>query len=34
MGKVDFTGNYDDLSTDRGYRFKFYCEKCGKGSSG
>jgi len=31
MGKVDFTGNYEDLSTDRGYQFKFYCEKCGNG---
>ena len=31
MGTVDFTGNYQDLSTDRGYQFKFYCEKCGNG---
>src|SRR3954454_12932741 len=31
MGKIDFTGNYEDLSTDRGYQFKFYCEKCGNG---
>ena len=28
---IPFTGNYDDLSTDRGYQFKFYCEKCHNG---
>jgi hypothetical protein len=31
MPTVEFTGNYQDLSTDRGYQFKFYCEKCGNG---
>ena len=31
MPTVEFTGNYEDLSTDRGYQFKFYCEKCGTG---
>ncbi len=31
MGTVEFTGNYEDLSTDRGYQFKFYCEKCHNG---
>jgi uncharacterized OB-fold protein len=31
MGTIDFTGNYQDLSTDRGYQFKFFCEKCGNG---
>ena len=31
MAHIDFTGNYEDLSTDRGYQFKFYCEKCGNG---
>ncbi|MFL6197732.1 MAG: double zinc ribbon domain-containing protein [Thermoanaerobaculia bacterium] len=31
MPTVEFTGNYEDLSTDRGYQFKFYCEKCGNG---
>ena len=31
MANVEFTGNYEDLSTDRGYQFKFYCEKCGNG---
>ncbi|MES1211835.1 MAG: zinc ribbon domain-containing protein [Acidobacteriota bacterium] len=31
MSHIEFTGNYEDLSTDRGYQFKFYCEKCGNG---
>jgi len=31
MPPIEFTGNYQDLSTDRGYQFKFYCEKCGNG---
>jgi hypothetical protein len=31
MAKIEFTGNYEDLSTDRGYQFKFYCERCGNG---
>lgn len=31
MPHIEFTGNYEDLSTDRGYQFKFYCEKCGNG---
>jgi hypothetical protein len=31
MEHVEFTGNYQDLSTDKGYQFKFYCEKCGNG---
>ncbi|HSN67725.1 MAG TPA: zinc ribbon domain-containing protein, partial [Thermoanaerobaculia bacterium] len=31
MPAIRFTDNYDDLSTDRGYQFKFYCEKCGNG---
>jgi hypothetical protein len=31
MATVEFTGNYQDLSTDRGYQFKFFCEKCGNG---
>jgi hypothetical protein len=31
MATVEFTGNYQDLSTDKGYQFKFYCEKCGNG---
>ena len=28
---IQFTANYDDLSTDRGYQFKFHCDKCGNG---
>ncbi|MFN7941468.1 MAG: zinc ribbon domain-containing protein [Thermoanaerobaculia bacterium] len=31
MAIVEFTGNYQDLSTDKGYQFKFFCEKCGNG---
>jgi hypothetical protein len=31
MVAIRFTGNHEDLSTDRGYQFKFYCEKCGNG---
>jgi hypothetical protein len=28
---IPFTDNYQDLSTDRGFQFKFYCERCGNG---
>jgi NADH pyrophosphatase NudC (nudix superfamily) len=28
---IQFVSNYDDLSTDRGYQFKFHCDKCGNG---
>jgi RNA polymerase subunit RPABC4/transcription elongation factor Spt4 len=31
MALVQFVHNYDDLSTDRGYQFKFHCDKCGNG---
>ena len=31
MPLIQFTENYDDLSTDRGYQFKFHCDKCGNG---
>ena len=31
MVAIRFTGNYQDLSTDRGFQFKFYCEKCNNG---
>jgi len=31
MSSIEFTGNYQDLSTDKGYQFKFFCEKCGNG---
>lgn len=28
---IPFTGNYEDLSTDTGFQFKFYCERCRNG---
>jgi hypothetical protein len=28
---IQFVANYDDLSTDRGYQFRFRCDKCGNG---
>jgi membrane protease subunit (stomatin/prohibitin family) len=28
---IQFVRNYDDLSTDRGFQFKFHCDKCGNG---
>jgi hypothetical protein len=28
---VQFVANYDDLSTDKGYQFKFHCDKCRNG---
>lgn len=31
MGRIEFTGNYTDLSSSRGFQFKFFCEKCGSG---
>jgi uncharacterized OB-fold protein len=31
MGLIQFTQNHEDLSTDRGYQFKFFCDKCGNG---
>ncbi len=31
MAIIKFVANYDDLSTDRGYQFKFHCDKCGNG---
>ena len=31
MASIPFTGNYQDLSTNRGFQFKFFCEKCGNG---
>ncbi len=31
MGLIQFVQNYQDLSTDRGYQFKFNCDKCGNG---
>jgi hypothetical protein len=31
MALIQFVQNYQDLSTDRGYQFKFHCDKCGNG---
>src|SRR5215467_2941379 len=31
MRVIDFTASHEDLSTDRGFQFKFYCDKCGNG---
>src|ERR1051325_9699992 len=31
MPAIPFTNNYTDLSSDRGYQFKFHCQKCGNG---
>lgn len=28
---IQFTDNYNDLSTDRGFQFRFNCERCGNG---
>jgi hypothetical protein len=30
-GKVPFTDNYRDHSTEAGYQFEFFCERCGNG---
>ncbi len=31
MSKIEFTRNYSDLSTDQGFQFEFYCDRCGTG---
>lgn len=31
MALVKFVNNYSDLSTDKGYQFKFHCDKCNNG---
>ena len=31
MAHIEFTDNYQDLSTESGYQFKFFCESCGNG---
>ena len=28
---IQFVANYDDLSTDKGWQFRFHCDKCGNG---
>lgn len=30
-GKIEFVKNYSDLSTNKGYQFEFYCDRCGSG---
>ncbi|HQP32241.1 MAG TPA: zinc ribbon domain-containing protein [Deltaproteobacteria bacterium] len=29
--KIEFTRNYSDLSTDKGFQFEFFCDSCGTG---
>ena len=31
MATIPFTSNYQDLSSSRGFQFKFHCDKCGNG---
>ena len=31
MATIPFTDNYQDLSSNRGFQFKFMCQKCGNG---
>lgn len=31
MANIPFTDNYSDLSNNRGFQFKFFCQKCGNG---
>ncbi len=31
MPTIPFTDNYQDLSSNRGFQFKFMCQKCGNG---
>ncbi|MBX7219616.1 MAG: zinc ribbon domain-containing protein [Blastocatellia bacterium] len=31
MPMIRFTANHQDLSTDKGFQFKFFCDKCGNG---
>jgi len=28
---IEFVRNHQDLSTDKGYQFKFFCDRCGNG---
>ncbi|MBN1180602.1 MAG: zinc ribbon domain-containing protein [Anaerolineae bacterium] len=29
--RIEFTRNYNDLSTERGFQFEFICDRCGNG---
>lgn len=31
VGNIQFTRKYSDLSTNQGYQFEFYCDRCGNG---
>jgi double zinc ribbon protein len=31
MALIQFVRNFDDLCTDRGYQFRFHCDRCGNG---
>ncbi len=31
MEQIEFTRNYNDHSTDRGFQFEFHCDRCGNG---
>lgn len=31
MDAIEFTRNYTDHSTDRGFQFEFQCDRCGNG---
>jgi membrane protease subunit (stomatin/prohibitin family) len=31
MGTIQFVRNHSDLSTDRGFQFEFFCDRCGSG---
>jgi hypothetical protein len=31
MDAIEFTRNYTDHSTDRGFQFEFHCDRCGNG---
>ena len=31
MGLIQFTRNHSDHSTDKGYQFEFFCDRCGNG---
>lgn len=30
-GKIEFARNYSDQSTNQGFQFEFYCDRCGTG---
>ena len=31
MALIQFTRNHSDHSTDKGYQFEFFCDRCGNG---